>query len=72
MRPSAGLRRRGAKPIVRRRWNYYGLVTWPRGDPLLELLDVQLDGAGVLARRGLDLGLLLFGKLETNRLLSRT
>src|SRR5215216_5109819 len=40
-----------------------------RRDAVFQLLGIQLEGAGILARGGLDLGLLLLGELETDVLL---
>ena len=40
-----------------------------RRDAIFQLLGVQLDCAGVLARRGLDLRLLLLGQFESDVLL---
>ena len=59
----------GRGTTVRAAESLDGLAASPGGhrrDPLLEFLDPELDGPRVLTRRGLDLGLLLFGQLDAD------
>ena len=54
-----------SQPAVITAWSEF----LARCDALFQLLGVQLDCAGILTRRGLDLRLLLLGQLEADVLL---